>query len=129
MAVTVTNSTMSLYDTEYTVTPNAATSSVIDEVEVFTVTPTKSAHQVAITFTNAVGHGAYTYSIPVGTLWAGDTLTAFTGSIAADAEEVIQLESGAHLNADGKYLITLTPASGKRLLTDHVAVMKVIETV
>lgn len=129
MSVTVTNSTMSLYDTEYTVTPNAATSSVIDEVEVFTVTPTKAAHQVAITFTNATGHGAYTYSIPVGALWAGDTATAFTGSIAAAAEEVIQLESGKHLNADGKYLITLTPASGKRLLTDHAAVMKVIETV
>lgn len=129
MAVTVTNSTMSLYDTEYTVTPNAATSSVIDEVEVFTVTPTKAAHQVAITFTNASGHGPYTYSVPIGALWAGDTATAFTGSIAAGAEEIIQLESGKHLDANGKYLITLTPASGKRLLTDHVAVMKVIETV
>ena len=129
MAVTVTNSTMSLYDTEYTVTPNAATSSVIDEVEVFTVTPTKAGHQVAILLSNAAGHGAYTYSIPVGALWAGDTLTEFTGSIAADAEEVIQLESGKHLDADGKYVITLTPASGKRLLTDHAAVMKVLETV
>jgi hypothetical protein len=129
MAVTVTNVDITDYDTEVTVTANAATSSVIDEVEVFTVTPTKSGNHVAILFTNATGHGAYTWSVPVGALWASDTATALTGSIAAAATEVIQLASGKHLNSDGKYLITLTPASGKRLLTDHVAVMEVLETV
>jgi len=129
MAVTVTNTTMAAYDTEYTKTFNAATSSTIDEAEVFTVTPTKAGHSVVIEMTNATGHGAFTYSIPVGALWAGDTLTAFTGSIAAGATEVIQLESGIHLSSAGTYAITLTPASGKRLLTDHAATMQVIETV
>ena len=129
MAVTVTNTTMAAYDTEYTVTANAATSSVVDETEAFTVTPTKQGENVVILFTNAAGHCAYTYSIPVGALWACDTATAFTGSIAAGATEAIMLESGKHKNSDGKYVITLTPASGKRLLTDHAAVMEVIETV
>ena len=129
MAVAVVNTKLSAYDTEYAVTANAATSSVIDEVEVFTVTPTKAGHKVSILMTNATGHGAYTWSIPVGALWAGDTATALTGSIAAAATEVIQLASGKHLSAAGTYVITLTPASGKRLLTDHAAVMEVLETV
>lgn len=129
MAVTVTNTTLTEFDTETTLTANAATSSVIDAVEVFTVTPTAPTQKVSILFTNGAGHGAVTYSIPVGAGWAGDTATAFTGSIAAGATEVVQLESGKHKNADGKYLITLTPASGKRLLTDHAAVMEVLETV
>lgn len=128
MAVTVTNTTLSAYDTEYTVVANAATSAVIDEAEVFTVTPTKSGHKVTIHLTNGVGHGAFTYSVPVGDLWASDTATALTGSVAAGATEVIQLEDGIHLNG-GAYAITLTPASGKRLLTDHAASMAVIESV
>ena len=129
MSVTVTNTTLSAYDTETTVTANAATSSTIDEAEAFTITPTKAGNKVSIMFTNATGHGAYTWSLPVGALWAGDTTTALTGSIAAAATEVIQLESGKHLSAAGTYVITLTPATGKRLLTDHAAVMEVLETV
>ena len=101
MAVAVVNTGLSVYDTEYAVTANAATSSVIDEVEVFTVTPTKAGHKVTILMTNATGHGAYTWSIPVGALWAGDTLTALTGSIAAGATEAIQVASGKHLSAAG----------------------------
>jgi len=129
MAVTVTNTNITDYDTEVTVVANAATSSVINATEAFTITPTKAGNHVAITFTNAAAHGAYTWSLPVGALWAGDTLTALTGSIAAGATEVIQLASGKHLSAAGTYVITLTPASGKRLLTDHVAVVEVLETV
>lgn len=126
MAVTVTNTTLSAYDTETTVTANAATSSVVDATEAFTITPTKASNKVAIIFTNGAGHGAYTWSLPVGDLWASDTATALTGSIADGATEVIQLEDGKHLK-DGKYIITLTPASGKRLLTDHAASMEVLE--
>lgn len=129
MSVAVTNTNITDYDTETTVTANAATSSVIDTAEAFTVTPTKSGNHVAILMTNAAGHGAYTWSLPVGALWASDTATALTGSIAAGATEVIQLASGKHLSAAGTYVITLTPASGKRLLTDHAAVMEVLETV
>jgi len=129
MAVAVVNTGVSAYDTEYAVTANAATSAVINEAEAFTVTPTKAGHKVSILLTNAAGHGAYTWSLPVGALWAGDTLTAETGSVAAGATQVIQLASGKHLSAAGTYVITLTPATGKRLLTDHVAVMEVIETV
>jgi len=129
MSVTVVNTGVSAYDTEYAVTANAATSTVIDTAEAFTVTPTKAGHKVSILLTNAAGHGAYTWSLPVGALWASDTATALTGSVAADATQVIQLASGKHLSAAGTYVITLTPASGKRLLTDHAAVMEVIETV
>lgn len=129
MAITVTNSTLAAYDTETAVTANAATSTTIDETEAFTVTPTKAGHKVVVLLTNATGHGAFTWELPVGALWAGDTATTLSGSIAAGATEMIQLESGAHLSSAGTYVITLTPASGKRLLTDHAAVMEVIELV
>ena len=129
MSVAVTNTTLALYDTETTLTFNAATSTVINTAEAFTVTPTKQGSKVVIMFTNATGHGAYTWSLPVGALWAGDTATALTGEIAAAATEIIELESAAHISAAGTYVITLTPATGKRLLTDHAATMQVVETV
>ena len=129
MAVVVTNTTLALYDTETTLTANAATSSTINEAEAFTITPTKAGMHVVIEFTNGAGHGAYTWELPVGALWAGDTATTLTGSIADGSTEVIMLESAKHLSAAGTYVITLTPATGKRLLTDHAATMQVIETV
>jgi len=129
MAVAVTNTTLALYDTETTLTANAATADTADLAEAFTITPTKANMHVVIEFTNGAGAGAYTWALPVGALWAGDTLTAFSGSIADGATEIIMLESGIHLSSAGTYVITLTPASGKKLLTDHTATMQVIETV
>ena len=125
MAVTVTGSPIVAFNTVATVTQNAATSSVIDEVEVFTITPTKADYKGVIEFVNAAGHGAYTFSIPAGDQYgAGEALT---GSIAAGETNILEVEAGKYMT-DGKYAVTLTPASGKRLLTDHAAFVNLIET-
>lgn len=125
MAVAVTNSTILLYDTEYTVTANAATSTTIDEVEVFTITPTAADHDVVIKIDVADTHGAVAYSVAAGALWAGSA--ALAGSVAQATSECIVLTGGKYRSATGTYVITFTPASGKRLLTDHALNVEVIE--
>lgn len=118
MSVTITKTTISAFNADQTFTPNVATSTVANEAEVFTVTPTKSSQKSAIVFSNATGHGAFTYSIAAGDLWAGE---AITGSVAAAALEVLEIESAKVLQDDGTIAITVTPATGKILLTNHVA--------
>jgi len=126
MAVTITNSTLTAMNTALALTANAATSSVIDATEVFTATPTKADYKVVYLIYNGAGHGAITYSISAGDFWNGTA--ASTGSVADGATSVIELEGGKNKQNDGTVAITLTPASGKRLLTDHAAGMYVIQT-
>lgn len=118
MSVVVTKSTIAALNADQTFTPNAATSTVANTAEVFTVTPTKPGGKSAIVFSNATGHGAYTYSIAAGDFWAG---AAITGSVAAAAMEVLEYDSAKILQDDGTIAITLTPATGKILLTNHAA--------
>lgn len=125
MAVTVTNSTISTFNTEVVKTNNPATSSVVDATEVFTITPTESDEKVVVEFKNGAGHGALAWSVGAGDYWAaGDALT---GSVADGATEVIVLEGAKYKLQAGTVAVTLTPASGKRLLTDHAAAVNVIE--
>lgn len=118
MAVTVTKSTISAINADQTFTANAATSTTANEAEVFTVTPTKSSGKSAMVFSNAASHGAFTYSIAAGDLWAG---AAITGSIADGAMEVLEYDSAKVMQDDGTIAVTLTPATGKILLTNHAA--------
>lgn len=126
MAVAVTNTLLTALNADQTLTQNAATSSVIDAVEVFTITPTGKPNKTLIAFVNGAGHGAITYSIAVGTK-VFKAAAAKTGSIAAGATEVIQLDMGRYTSATGTLVVTLTPASGKRLATDHASGMWVAE--
>lgn len=128
MAVSITNTLITALNADQTLTQNAATSSVIDEAEVFTYTPTGKDSKILIGFVNGAGHGAYTYSMATGAgVFAAPS--AKTGSIAAGATEVIQIETGKYQSTAGTVVITLTPASGKRLLTDHASAMWVAELI
>lgn len=125
MAVSATNSTM-VENTITTITANAATSSVIDATEVFTITQTKSDQRVVITINNvATNQGTITYSIAAGAYWAGSA--ALTGSVAQGVSRGIVLEGAKYKSATGTVVITFTPASGKRLLTDHALTVQVIQ--
>lgn len=121
MSVVITNSRITELNQEQTLTQNPATSTVVDATEVFTYTPTGKDNKILIGFVNAAGHGPYTYSITGGTRVFG--IAAEAGSIADGATEVIQIETGAFASDANTVIITLTPASGKRLLTDHAANM------
>ncbi len=117
MAVSANNETLVL-NTPNELAWDAATSSVIDEAEVFTFTPDHPDNKYLIIIDNTSAlHGAVGFSVAAGGMWAaGDPLT---GSVAQAKAEAIVLEGGKYKSASGTIEITLTPASGKRLLTDH----------
>jgi hypothetical protein len=125
MAVAVTNTNMVL-NTITTVTRNAATSSTIDQTEVFTITPSKSDEKVLIYIENvATDQGTVTYSIAAGGYWAAGA--ALTGSVAQGVGRAIVLEGAKYKAQAGTIAITFTPAAGKRLLTDHALRVSVIQ--
>lgn len=125
MAVTVTNSTITNFNTITTLTDNAATVDVIDATEVFTITPTKGDGKVVIEIDNGPTNGTVTYSIAAGGFWAAGS--ALTGSVAQATKRGIVLETAKYKSQDGKIAITFTPASGKKLLTDHALKVRVIQ--
>jgi hypothetical protein len=125
MAVAAVNSQM-VENTITTITGNAATSSTIDQTEVFTITQTKADQRVIITINNvAADQGTITYSIAAGAFWASSA--ALTGSVAQGLSRGIVLEGAKYKSATGTIVITFTPASGKRLLTDHALKVQVIQ--
>ena len=127
MAVSVTNTTIAALNTDQTLTANVATADSADATEVFTITPTKKGSKLLIVFQNANSHGAYTYSIAAGAAWA--STSAITGSIAQNAKEALQVDTAKVMSASGTILVTLTPASGKKLASEHVATMFVAELI
>jgi len=117
MAIAVTNETLVL-NTVNPITQTAATSSVINTAEVFTFTPAVFGNRYLILFDNVTaGEGTVTYSIAAGAPWAGDAV--LTGSVANAVQSGIVLETAKYQSATGTFSITVTPATGKRLLTDH----------
>lgn len=125
MAITVINNKISAFNVNKVITATPATSTVINTAEVFTVTPTSADYKTNVVLTNGAGHGAVAVSIPAGDQYgAGEALTF---SIADGKRVVIELEAGKYMNG-GAYAITVTPATGKRLLTDHAFKAENIES-
>ena len=123
MAVAVTNTKIINLQAEIVETANAATSTVANTAEVFTVTPSTAGTQTMFRITVGPTHGAVAYSVAAGVEFGKGI--AFTGSVAQSTSEVFVLDTARFLTAAGTILITLTPASGKKLLTDHAASMAV----
>lgn len=117
MAVAITNETMVL-NVINPITQSAATADVADLAEAFTFTPSVRDNKYMVVIDNVSGaNGTVTYSIAAGDAWAaGDALT---GSVVQGVQSAIVLEGGKYLSEDGTIVITITPASGKKLLTDH----------
>lgn len=124
MAVTITNTLIAALNTDQALTFNAATSTVDDATEAFTYTPTGKDSKIVIGMKN--GTGILSYSIAKGT-GVFQAAAAKTGTVSATSTDVIQIETGKFIDDDGEIVITLTPASGTALLTDHAASMFVIE--
>lgn len=124
MAVTITNTLIAALNTDQALTFNAATSTVDNATEAFTYTPTGKDSKIVIGMKN--GTGILSYSIAKGT-GVFQAAAAKTGTVAATSTDVIQIETGKFIDDDGEIVITLTPANGTALLTDHAASMFVIE--
>ena len=123
MAVTVTNTTLTAYNTDVAVTLNPATVDTADGTEVFTITPTQRNTQVAIFIKNVTG--VLSWSVAAGGAWASGS--AKTGTTAANTTDVIVLETGKYQSTAGTIVITFTPASGTKLLTNHALNVYVVE--
>lgn len=124
MAVTITNTLIAALNTDQALTFNAATSTVDNATEAFTYTPTGKDSKIVIGMKN--GTGILSYSIAKGT-GVFQAAAAKTGTVAATSTDVIQIETGKFIDDDGEIVITLTPANGTALLTDHAASIFVIE--
>lgn len=125
MAVAVTKTTAVL-NTAVEKTFNAATADGANGTEVFTITPAKADYKGIIEIKNtATDQGTLTYSIAAGDLWAGK---AVTGSVAQGKTAIIEVEGGKVMQDNGTILVTLAPATGKILLTNHAATVQYIET-
>jgi hypothetical protein len=125
MAVTVTNATIAVLDARQAFTKNAATSTVTNGTEVFTLTPTVSGGKLAIFFQNASTSAAYTYSIAAGDLWASAAITGTTAAVAGI--DVIQVETAKVMKNNGTIAITLTPSTGAALVAGHTAAVYALE--
>jgi hypothetical protein len=101
----------------------AATADTADLAEVFDITPGKKDGKVIIEINNVSAlNGSVTWSLAAGDFWAGKALT---GTIAQGKSYGIEVESAKHKKSTGKMELTITPASGKKLKTDHTLTVAV----
>ena len=126
MAVAVTN-TQGLINASVAVTMNPATVDTANGTEVFTITPTQGNHRLAIVIKNpSASNGSLVATIAKSTeFWAATSDLTLT--IEQGNSEVVYLDTARFTTASGTILVTLTPATGKKLLTDHTATMYVVQ--
>ena len=123
--ISLTNTLVATLNTDQTLTFNAADADTNDLAQTFYYTPTGKDNKVVIGFQVANSHGAVAVSITGGVGVFG--APAKSASIAQNGTEVIQIETGRYMQSTGKINIVCTPASGKKLTTDHVLKIWVVE--
>lgn len=121
--IAITNSRIVALNTIQEKTFNAADVDTADGTQKFVYTPTGKDNKVLILIKNVTGTLAF--SIAAGTRVFG--AAAKTGTVAANKTGIIQIETGKYMLANGTIEITLTPAAGTKLLTNHAASVQVVE--
>jgi len=101
----------------------AATSEVADATETFEFTATGKPFIVMASLANT--HGPVALTTVAGDGWAGKAISL--GTTVQNKVTAFLVESGYGVNTDGKVEILATPASGKKLLTDHALTLRVIQ--
>jgi hypothetical protein len=130
MAVTITTSPVTAFNTIIAGTENLATADTDALAEVFTYTPTASGGKILIEFdlsnkaAVAAADADATFSIAAGDFWAGK---AITGTITKATKKAIQVETANVLQDDGTIAITLTPGANDKLLSNHAANIVIYE--
>ena len=125
MAVNCTNVTLAR-NTVSVQAPDAATANTNDLAEVFTITPTKPHCKMILLISVANTHGTVACSLGAGSeFWPSK---AQTFNAVQNKISVFHIADGARfLTSSDTILLTLTPATGKKLKDDHVATVQVIE--
>jgi hypothetical protein len=119
----ITNTKIAALNTEQALTFMAADADTADLAQTFIYTPTGKDGKIVIGMKNTTGTLAYSIAAGVGVFGA----VAKTGTVAATSTDVIQIETGKYMLANGTIELTLTPASGTKLLTNHAAAVFAIE--
>ena len=122
--IEITPANMEAFRTATAAAAAAATSSVIDTAETFEFAT--NGKPFILLATVADTHGSVALAMNAGDLWAGKATTV--GSAPQAKTTAFLVESGYGVNSDGKIEIVATPASGKRLATDHALKLTVIQT-
>jgi hypothetical protein len=127
MAVTCTNVTLEV-NTVKVLAADAAKETNANKAEAFTFTPTKAGRKILILVTETSNAGAITCSLGAGSeFWASD---AQTFNAVENKTSAFQIEDVARfLTSSDTIVLTLTPATGKKLLTDHAATVQILELV
>lgn len=124
MANTVLTNIQAILNTAVVSTPTAAVADVADLAEIFEITLTKSAGKSYIEINNVSGaNGTVTFSLAAGTEYGGSSV-ALTGSVAQGVSRLLQVDDMKYKTA-GLMTLTITPALGKKLKTDHTLTIKV----
>lgn len=121
----LTNTLIATLNTFQTVTKMVADADTANLAQNFIYTPTGKDNKISIFLSVANTHGAVATSIAGGVGAFG--VAAKTDSVAQNTTEVIQIETGRYMQANGTIVITLTPANGKKLASEHVATLYVVE--
>ena len=126
MAVVVTETNITARNAITTVTSNPATADTDALAEVFTIETDSASLLIIIGGTGSSAVADMSYSFAVGQFWNKELIT---GTVTKDTEKVICVDTANCKQINGTILLTLTPGSSDKLLTDHGAYVKVIENV
>jgi len=123
-AIACNKSTMAAFNTIYGLTANAADEDVANNPQNFTYTPTKAGNRVMVFASVANTHGSVTITTAAGDFHMGGIVTlvcpqnGLTGFVVEDAK----MKTKA-----GLMTFTATPASGKKLTSEHALKLYVVE--
>lgn len=123
-AVACTKSTMAQFNTIYDLVANAADEDVAGTAQAFTYSPTVQGSRVLVYVTVANTHGSVTITTAAGNFHQGGivTLVCPQNKTTAFVVEDARMKSKA-----GLMTFTATPASGKKLASEHALKMVVVE--
>lgn len=122
--IACTKSTIAAFNSRYTLTKNAADADVNDTAQNFTYTPTKAGSRILVFAEVANTNGAVVISAAAGDFHMGGTTSI---SCTQNVTTGFVLEDAKMKSKAGVMTLTATPASGKKLLTDHTLKITVVE--
>lgn len=121
----ITNNKIASLNVAQAITLMSADADTADLAQTFIYTPTGKDNRIAFVLEIANTHGAVAYEIEAG---QGVFATPKRSeSIAQNTREIIQIETGRYMKTGGTINIKCTPASGKRLTSDHALKIWAIE--
>lgn len=125
MAVTCTPVTL-VRDTVDTREADAATADTANLAEDFTITPSKGMDKMIIEVTVANSHGTVVAKLKSGSIYWPQADLSF--SCVQNKISVFSVNDIARfMDSSGNIVLELTPASGKKLQSEHAATVQVIE--